>query len=198
MPNYSKVYINNMAFIEVGANPISTFNATDTTKEADAARALYDICLDEVFEAHTWDFAKLWKALALDAGYVFVDEEYEYAYELPGDFVKISRLENEATIYEIRDTHIVTNEEDLKIEYIRKIDDTTKYPVHFVMALIARLKASYNFLGKKGAKTIDFMSIYVNSILPTAKTEDAKGGNPTEKDKKRHVDATDTWLNSRL
>lgn len=198
MPKHSKIAINNMALQEVGGNAITTFDASDDSTEADLSRAFYEFCLDEVFEAHTWDFAKEWKALALDSNYSMVDEKYEFAYALPGDYVRMSRLENKAIQYEIRGAFILTNEEDLKIEYIKKIDDTTLYPVHFVRALIARLKASYNGpLSKKGAKTIDFMSIYETVTLPNSKLRDSQGGNPSEEDKKRHVDSTDSWLTSR-
>ena len=194
----SKVAICNLALTELGANIITSLDASDTSKEADTCRAVYDLILDEVLEAHHWDFAKTWVALALDAGYTSIDEIYEYAYEKPADFIRFSRLESKSNNFEVRGSSIVSNVEDLEIEYIWRVVDPTQYPSHFIMAFVARLKASLvTPIARKGTKSIDYLRVYEELVLPRAKMLDAQQGRPSQAQSSQHTDTTDTWLAAR-
>lgn len=193
----SKVAICNLALTDLGANIIANLE-TDSSKEAKNCRVYYDILVDRVLEAHHWDFAKTWVVLALDAGYVFVDDQYEYAYQKPADFIRFSRMENKASIFEVRGETIVSNLEDAEIEYIKRVSDSTLYPPHFVSALHSLLRAHLAIpLARKSSKGISWMRSYTEIDLPAAKLLDAQQGNPPIVSSTRHTDATDTWLSSR-
>ncbi len=192
----SKVNICNLALVDIGANTINALD--DGSNEADACDEIYDQLLDELLEEHTWDFCKKWVALAEDSGYAMVDEQYEYAYELPSNYIRMSRMENLATIYEVRGSTLLTNVEDAIAEYIFQEIDPTKLPPHFVKAFASRLRMSLAIkIPGKGAKKVDWTKIYYQVDLPKAKSDDARQGNPSMATKTRHTDATDTWLSAR-
>jgi len=194
----TKVQICNMALTDLGATTITTLEASDDSKEADACRVYYDLLILELLEEHPWDFAKTWVALAEDAGYTFVDDMYDYAYEKPADYVRHSRLEDKDVEFEVRGTNIVSNQEDLEIEYIKEMADPTVYPPHFVTALAARLRASLAMtLSRKGSKAVDWMGIYMHQVLPRAKLLDSQVSRPSRATQYEHTESADTWLSAR-
>ncbi len=195
----SQVEICNLALNDLGANTIS--DITEGTKEANLCNDYWNLLLNEVLEAHKWDFAKKQVALALDASYTILNDTYDYAYQLPADYIRMSEPlddPNQTVIYEIIDTHLLSNEEDLEIEYIARITDTTKFPSHFVICLAARLRASLAIpLSKKGTKGIDWMGLYFNVELPRAQTKDAQQGRPSAAARGLHTSDNDPWLSAR-
>lgn len=192
----SQVDICNVAILDVGGN---TINAIDEgSREAELCDHYWEMFVDEVLSEHTWNFAKQWVALAEEAGYSMVDSEYGYAYELPSDYVRMSRMEDKKSLYEVRGTTLLTNVEDCLIEYIKRVDDVMAFPPGFRMALIARLRAALAIpLARKGTKAIDWMNLYLSVDLPRAKTKDAMEGNQSEESLHQHTDENDTWLASR-
>lgn len=192
----SQVQICNLALVDIGAKTINALD--DGSVEADVCDEVYDLLLEMVLEAHTWDFAKKWVALAEDAGYTMIDEQYDYAYELPADYIRMSRMEDKDSLYEVRGSTLLTNVEDANIEYIQKITDPTKYPSHFVRAFSARMRLPLAMkVTNKGSKAIDFATLYYSADLPQAKSDDARQGNPSQETKIRHTNETDSWLSAR-
>jgi len=151
----------------------------------------------EVLEAHTWNFAKKWVSLAEDATYTMVDSAWDYAYSLPADYVRMSRMEDKSYNYEIRGNNLLFTADECNIEYIWKVTDTTTFPSHFVKALVARLRpALYAKLSGKNKGEFDWMNVYI-ATLDNARMLDGLSDNPTMANKTRHTQATDTWLAAR-
>lgn len=192
----SQIDICNVALTDVGGNAINAID--EGGKEADLCYLYWDSLVDEVLSEHTWNFAKKWVNLAEDSGYVMVDGEYSTAFQLPNDYIRISRPENLALQYEIRETTLLCNEDTLAIEYIFRVSNVEKFTPGFRMALIARLRASLAIpMARKGSKAVDWMGIYLSRELPNAKKKDSNENSPSEEAVHRHIDATDSWLVSR-
>lgn len=191
-----QVQICNMALMGIGANPISSL--TEGGTEADLCSLFWEPVLKEVLADHKWNFAKKWVSLAEIDSYSFVDEEYSYAYQLPADYIRMSRLEDKDSQYEIRGSVLFCNLEEAICEYIYYEDDPTKLPPYFVTAFVIRLKAELSIpLSKKGSKTIDYIKLYSGMALPRAKTLDAQDTFPSQDSIYRHTEENDTWLNVR-
>ena len=193
---YSKVKICNLALTAgLGANPITSF--TEGTKEADLCNDLFDLLRDMLLAAHPWDFAKKWVSLAEDASYTIMDARYSYAYAPPSDYIRPVRGETRPINFERRGAVLLSNDSPLKLEYIYRIEDTTLYPIYFVNALAALIRANVaGPLAKKGAKTTNWWNLY-GIVFEQAKALDGQESKPTAEENHGHTDDTDTFLSSR-
>ncbi len=193
----TEVSICNLALRAIGAKTITAIDGSDDSKEAQVCQDVYALLLDEVLEEHPWDFAKVWLALAVDATYTFIDETYEYAYDKPADWIRRSRAEDQDLQYEIRGAFIVSNTEDMELEYIFREDDPLTYPPHFIKALASRLRPVLAASIKTRFQATTLLEIYYTVDLPKAKQADARGGNPSAADALRHTTDTDSWISAR-
>ena len=191
----SKVSICNQALMDIAANIIQDFDE-DPSKEANECRAAYPVVLDEVLEAHAWGFAKKWAALAEDADYTFVTDDYDTAYEVPSDFIQWVRPETIGTLFERVGNVFLTNLSDgYNAQYIRRVEDPTLYPSHFISAFSSKLKARLApSLAGKGAKKIEWLTIYETVDLPRAQQQDSRGDNTPIVNQTKHTTGTDPWL----
>ena len=189
----TKASIANIALRELGANTVVDL-VTETSKEANLVNDLWDDLLKEVLEAHTWDFAKEVDALALNSGFTDLNGKWTYSYALPSLYIRPGRRLANKYKYERRGQNLLTNQEECVFEFIQLIDDPTKFPPHFAMALSARLRASFAIpLSKKGTRSVDFMKYYLEISLPTAQRADAKHSVMSTEDTLGHTVANDTW-----
>ncbi len=195
---YTQAEIATNALLDLGAQEVTDIN-NETSKEASLVRNCWAIVRDEVMAAHPWDFAKKWKALAEDDSFTMIDEKWDFVYALPADYLKMVEEENERTAYtnyEIRENRFYCNVDTVKIEYIARIDDVSKWPIWFTNAVIARLRARFAIpLSKKGSKTIDWYQIYLIE-LGNAKLTDSQQSKKSETDKGMHTSENDSWLNA--
>jgi len=196
----SQTSIANRALAELGITLISS--VTDGSKSANLINEVWDDMVIEVLESHRWSFAKKWVAVAVDASYTFIDEDWDYAYAKPSDYVRMSKLEERTSNFAIRGEYIMSNlSSPLNFEYIYNLTDTTKWPQHFINAIIGKLKSiiATPLVVKRGNKTNeDFLAIYLEVILPKAKSRDGEEGyGESDIDKGKHVESNDTWLQSR-
>lgn len=192
----SKTDICNLALIDLGAKTVSSIDDDDTA-EANACSEIWDLLLDDVLGEHKWDFAKKWDALSALSEYDFVDEAWDYAYQLPADFIRVSMVEDDVD-YEQRGNVLLSNTESLNMEYIFRETDTTKYPSHFIAALVARLKIPLSVkIAKRSTRNIDFEARYRQVALPVAKKLDAQGSGKTDQALGAHTADNDPWLAAR-
>jgi len=198
MGGKSKTQICNLAIIDVGGNPVNNIE-TDISKEATILNEVWDVILDEVLAAHKWDFAKKWVTGALVNNPTNLDEVFDYVYQLPvADFIRMSRMEDKDSEYEIRGSQLYCNVEDAIYEYVWREEDTFNYPPQFVTALSARLRPILSIaLATRGSKAVDWMTLYLQVVLPAAKLADAQDTNQSDKNKGMNTDETDTWLGAR-
>ena len=76
---------------------------------------------------------------------------WDYRYALPSDFVRfvIRWLKHNETRFRIEGTNLLTNEEEININYIKKVTDTTEFDDLFTQVLIYDLaiKLTFSILG---------------------------------------------------
>lgn len=195
----SKNEIATIAFRDLGGKAVSDFD-NENSKEAKLAQDYWDSNRDRLLGKFNWGFAKKWASLAQEVDDI-IDPKWDYKYALPNDYIKMSKEETEKTLgtnYEIRQKSLYINIESVKIEYIFRIEDTTKWPEWFQNVVVARLRSKWQVpLAKKGTKVVNWYQIYLLT-LEESKGIDAEQSNPTEEEKGNHTDENDTWLNSRI
>ena len=192
----SQVEIANLALSSLGASEISSL--TEATKEAEYVSTFWDQALREVLQDHTWDFAKKWASLAEDSSYTMVDDEWDYAYQIPTDFIRPVR-DDEGNKWERRREHILTNASPFNMEYIQDMNDESKYPTYFIVALYSRLRAFLSIpLKKKGTMVsgnkYTWYEVYELIDLPRARIKEAPESNKTAESKVKHTKDTDSWV----
>lgn len=181
----------NLALIEMGEPQINSID--DLGKAPETLKAVWSHCLNDVMSEHDWHFARQWVSLAVDSTFDSPDGDFEYAYQLPADFLRMAEsVKLTKEYYSVIGTHILSNTEDLKIRYIKIVEDTTKYPAHFINALVARLiVASYTNIANRASKSMDWVARYEQLVLPKAISKDIIN------ESWRNIMNSDSWLDAR-
>lgn len=81
----------NLALIEIGVTKVLTNYCTQTTKEAELARQVFDQCVRHTLITYPWPFATKYAVLALTATQP-TDEDWTYAYRMPTDCIFPRRI----------------------------------------------------------------------------------------------------------
>lgn len=128
------------ALIRIGAAPITSFS--DGTAESEIAGALFNTTRDALLSAYRWSFATAQVALTqLETDPV---ADYNYAYQLPNDFLRAISLgtgsKGRGASYRIVQNELHTNTQNAVLTYIFRPEEES-FPPFFDQALIARLSA---------------------------------------------------------
>lgn len=195
----TRIEIINMALALLGAQPASS--PDDGSVGANLALRFYDTVRDSVLTAANWGFA-LSRAELSKLGTVPAFG-YRYAYALPPDFLRALALSENADGYEwdIQSGCLLIDLDSgsapLKLLYLARVTDESRYPADFALALAAKLAslmAPALLSASQGAGVSARMEEQYMLLLFRARYDDA--GN-------RHVrpeaadNAKDGWLNKR-
>ena len=131
----TKVSICNLALRSVGAQRITAL--TDANEAARVLNDIYDLIRDEVLTAHPWNFAS--KRASLVAEDDAPEFDYDTAYALPTDCLRVIRMEETDADFKIEAGLLLTDESTANILYIAKITDESKFSPFFVTTLAVRL-----------------------------------------------------------
>jgi hypothetical protein len=194
---FSNVEICNIALTALGANNITAL--TENTEEARKCNVLFDNLRDEMIESHLWNFAiRRTGQLALSA----TSPEWEYAnkFQLPVDCLRVLKTNFESAIlgpnrvndrgWKVEEGFLVTDESDVKIQYIASVTDPNQQLRSFQMALAARLEAELAFSILQSATIAKAKWELYQLKLRTARAVDAQEGVPDDV-------MADEWTNSR-
>ncbi len=188
----SQAQIATMAVLDVGGQAISSID-NQTQKEASIIRDIWDITRDEILALHEWGFAKGYKALALESEDSTIDGNWTYVYALPNDHIKLLKNANDFD-HVVRGQSLYCDTEDVVIGYIKRIEDTSKYPTWFVKALVAKLRTRLHIpLAKRGAKVVNWYQIFLKE-LDEARNEDARQNRLGDDDAGKHTVDNDSWV----
>jgi hypothetical protein len=129
----NKLDICNSALIKLGSRLIVSLG--DSTKSARLLNQQYNICKLAVLRSHIWNFAKDRAVLA-----PLVDTPafgYAQAYQLPADFVRVAKINGEirGIQYEVEGDKILTNDNQMELEYIKDVTNEANMDALFVEAL---------------------------------------------------------------
>lgn len=207
----SETHICNIALSRIGHNKPITDIATDTSTAGDLSRLHYDICRDSILRAHPWNFAI--KRAELSSAATSPNHEYDYAFALPVDCLRVIRTSWEATGWSARDEAVrvfwdmptvpyrienhqgarslLCNESSVSIEYIAKVEDTTLFDAMFTDLLAARLAAEFAMpLADNATLAKNAWDIY-GQKMSEARVMDAQEGSA------RDVVDTSPWIQAR-
>lgn len=173
----SNVELCSAALVKLGAEGITSF--TDGTTEADVAGTLYDIVRDGLLGTHPWSFATAHDELVQLPATPITD--FEYAFDLPSDFIKALSAGDECrsrgAVYQIIGREVHSNYEELTLAYIKRADEAD-FPPYFVSALVNRLAAEFCLPLTENASRSDLLFKLADTELKLAKLIDSQQDTP--------------------
>lgn len=138
----SSIAVSSRALLKLGANTISGFE--EGTAESRIAGTLYGSTRDALLSAYPWSFATAQRRLARLSARPTAD--YEYAYQLPGDFLRALSAgqsgRGRGLEYRIAERRLHVNAEELILTYIFRPQES-ETPPYFDQVLIGRLAAEF-------------------------------------------------------
>jgi hypothetical protein len=186
----SDVQIVNIALTGIGSARI--LRLTDDQETARKCNAVYTPIRDEVLASYPWKFALQRAQLAkLSDAPLF---GYANAFQIPSDCLRIvaTDLDEDGYKWSREGETLVTDEGTIKIQYIKRITDPTKFSPAFVTALSARLEAELAYPCTSSADLAkQKLEVYFKSKLPMAKSLDAQEGGEGQ------LLASDAWVDAR-
>jgi hypothetical protein len=136
-----------MALGRIGAKRINDLDdASDTKNEAILCRLHYKQTRDALIRSHWWRFARSRKTLS--ANTTSPDFEWDNAYDLPNDFMRMwlkpfednsIGFHNTRRTYSLEGKQLLSDEGTMEIRYIRKVTDVTEFDPLFVEVLVLQL-----------------------------------------------------------
>lgn len=181
------VEICNSALIKVGAQRI--LSLTDANERARVMNEQYQKVRDELLYSHPWNFAIARAALSPVAAPEF---GFSNAFQLPTDCLRVveTDLPKDAK-WDIEGSKFVCNYSEVRIKYIKRSTDTSRYSAAFCEALSFRLAADIAYQLTQSTSLADSLWQKAEQRLALARTFDAQ-----ESQGDRVY--SDTWLNARF
>ena len=131
----SDIQICNLALTMLGQAPISSLS--QSVPRAEKCNAVYETLRDVEIASHNWRFATEYVLLTQ------LDEEPDFGYnnvfQLPNDYAKLIRLDSELVEYRIVGNKLYTDEDEIGLEYVKKVTNAGEFSDFFVDLLAARL-----------------------------------------------------------
>lgn len=173
----SDVALCSRALIKIGAAPITSFD--DNSAEGEIAGALYPQVRDALLSAYAWSFAS--GQIALDQLVVSPIADYDYAYQLPNDFLRAlsagSGARGRGLNYRIASGALHTNAPDVVLTYIFRPDESS-FPPYFDAALIAKLAAEFTIPATESTSRSEAMARLAERDFERARQIDAQQDTP--------------------
>ena len=139
----------NMALGRLGAKRIGTYEDTsESSVETIQCRLHYEQTRDALIRSHRWRFARGRATLSANATYAADDNafEYDYAYDLPVDFLAMQQpyegvpgLVGTHYTYSPEGKQILSNEDEMEIKYIKRVEDPNEFDPLFIEVLVLSL-----------------------------------------------------------
>jgi hypothetical protein len=180
----------NLALSKIGDQSITSLD--DSTLESRFCKLFYPVVLAQVLMQNTWNFATHLATLSRNSVAPIFD--WNYSYQLPADFARITKFnaftETDAIAnYEINGSTLLTDEESAQIAYISSSPDASTFSPSFVEVFALRLAAE---LAKPLAGSLDLK----NQLLGEFKVAISEAGRiDANSTKPRKIEP---WLNSPL
>ncbi len=191
----TSVGICNLALGHLGKPPISAIG--EATRGGQLCGLHYEATRNALLRAHPWNFAIKRATLAEDS--VASDAlpfEYEHAFTLPSDCLKVVRTSQEADglehDYRIEKRYLLTDETDVSIEYVYKCTTVGDYDALFIQLLALDLAIRMCMVLANSNSLLQTLTEMRKDMSPGALTIDAQEG------ASRDGYDVNNWLNGRL
>lgn len=170
----SVVDICNNALIRIGSKTITSLS--DGDKVANACNALYEQTRDSLLRQHLWNFAM--KRVQLASETTAPAFGFSFSYPLPSDFIRVKMIEDQVLSYKIEQTSLLTDAEEVKLIYVSRLEDVTKFDPLFTEALILSLalRLSYILIGSNSREAA--LKDELQRVLFLAKQVDGQEDTP--------------------
>ena len=116
---HSPVHLVNSALIRIGELPITSL--TENSREAILANQLFEKVRDDVMASYPWNSAM--KRVALPKLATAPAFGFSNQHQLPADFLRLYRLEDNALLFRIEGRTILSDEDPLNMIYVSRITD---------------------------------------------------------------------------
>lgn len=179
----------NSALIKLGASRILSLE--DDSKEARLCKEMFPRLRDELLYAHPWNFAIKRQELAKTANTPVFDFDSEF--QLPNDLLRVLTTDlpvNE--LYAIEGDKFLTNSSSVKIRFIFRQTDVSKWSAGFREVMSFRLAADLAYPLVQSVNLSNKMHKLFRLQLSQARSFDAQEGFS-----QNQVDAS-SWINERF
>jgi hypothetical protein len=173
----SSIELCSSALVKLGAESISSFD--DGTAEARVASRLYPLLRDALLSTHPWSFATRQTELTrLTDG---PTTTFEYAYQLPNDFLKALSAGNggrgRGLVFQLANRQLLTDAESVALTYVFRPSEGD-FPSYFNAALVARLAAEFCLPLTENSSRAERLSRLAEAELKVAKLVDSQQDTP--------------------
>lgn len=174
----SEVDICNNALIRIGSDTITSLN--DVDKNSTACNAIFAQARDMLLRQHLWNFAI--KRVQLAQEVTAPAFGFKYSYPLPSDFIRTVSLEDKRSHFKIEQGKLLTDDSVVKLIYIARIEDVTKFDPLFVEALTLTLAIKLTYIGIGSNSREQALKEELNKVMFTAKQVDGQDDIPDSLD----------------
>lgn len=181
----SVVDICNNALIRIGSDTITSLN--DVDKNSTACNAIYVQARDMLLRQHLWNFAIKRAQLAQETTAPAFG--FKYSYPLPSDFVRTVKLEDTRSHFKIEQGKLLTDDSTVKLIYIARIEDPTKFDPLFVEALTLTLAIKLTYIGIGSNSREQALKEEFNKVMFIAKQVDGQDDIPDSLDASTYLES---------
>ena len=176
----SEVGICNQAILDVGGNPITSFQ--DDSIEARVCRTSYADSRDHVLEDAAWSFAIGRSTLSPDA----LSPEFGYSsrFKIPSDCLRVLQAYEEGNYnmapnplqWEREGEYILADATSIQVRYIKRITDPNKFSPSFIKAMVYYM-ASVLAIPVQASRALQETKLAIyNQTVDSARTTDGMQG----------------------
>ena len=200
----TEVDICNSALLKVGRDLISSLD--DDNERARVVKNRYALVRDELLTSHPWNFALPSLQLAVTLNTPIFD--YSKEFQLPDDVLRILKTDLsevppssdkrvtttfgfDLPAWKIEGDKLLANDGTVRILYIKRITDTSKFSSTFAEALALRLALDIAYRMTNDLNLVESLKQSYQVQLSLARSYDAQESDADNI-------ATNDWLNSRL
>ena len=190
----STVDICNGALNQLGATTI--LSLTEDSKNARLCNSRYTQVRDAVFRSHPWNC--LQKRVELASSTTTPAWGYKFKFDLPGDCLRLLRILDFDSNYQVEGRSILSNNETMKILYISRVEDPNQYDELLRETLSAALGSDIAYAITSNNTTSQNMLVTYQEKLKDARFVDSTEGQNIRQENGMS-DAVDagTFINSR-
>lgn len=164
------VTICNLSLMLVGIPAITSFD--ENNNNAKLCKTYYPVLRDRVLRDHHWSFAtKTIPAQLLHEKSPY--DEYPFVCGLPGDVIRIIRLEDNNRFLRCGNKIYVTNH-PCRVIYTSRIEDPNLFDGTFVEALQYLIVAEIGLSNSRNTQLMDYYRKRYEQVLATARSIDSQ------------------------
>ena len=191
----SVVDICNGALNQLGASTI--LSLTEDSKNARICNQRYTQVRDGVFRSHPWNC--LQKRVQLASSTTTPAWGYKFQFDLPGDCLRLLRILDFDSNYQVEGRSILSNNSSMKILYISRVTDPNQYDENLRETLSAALAADIAYAVTSNNTTQQNMiALYQDKLKDARFVDSTEGYNTTQEDGMADVIDAGTFINARF